>query len=120
MSVQQPPPKVTRVTTVSNISTTSRFPVERASNAQRPPQTRPPQAARPAPVIVSKPSTGVSKEMTPLRISLEAMVKQPGPSAGRRTAPVRMIRPPVHTGGINDPPEGVGSGSPPPGGVKMR
>jgi hypothetical protein len=29
-------------------------------------------------------------------------------------------RPPIHTGGINDPPEGVGSGSPPAGGVKVR
>jgi hypothetical protein len=33
--------------------------------------------------------------------------------------PVRTVRP-IHTGGINDPPEGVGSGQPPAGGVKVR
>lgn len=118
MSVQTPPPKVTKITTVSNVSTTSRFPVERSSNASAPPQTRPPGAPRPAPPVIPKAQQGVagiSKAPTPLRASLEAMAARP---PGHRSVPVR--RPPIHTGGVNDPPEGIGSGSPPPGGVKVR
>ena len=119
MSVQTPPPKVTKLTTVANVSTTRRFPVERSSSATPPPQTRPPGAPRPAPPLVPKAqqgAAGISKAPTPLRASLEALAARP---PGQRSVPVRT-RPPIHTGGINDPPEGVGSGQPPPGGVKVR
>lgn len=119
MSVQITPPKVTKNTTVSNVSTTSRFPVERSSAASAPPQTRPPGSPRPAPPVVPKAqqgAAGISKAPTPMRASLEAMLNR---SPGQRSVPVRT-RPPIHTGGINDPPEGVGSGSPPAGGVKVR
>jgi hypothetical protein len=119
MSVQTPPPKVTKITTVSNVSTTSRFPVERSSNASAPPQTRPPGAPRPVPPVVPKAqqgAAGISKAPTPLRASLEAMAARP---PGQRSVPVRTMRP-IHTGGINDPPEGVGPGQPPPGGIKVR
>jgi hypothetical protein len=123
MSIQQPPLKVARTTTVANLSTSARFPVERSSAATPPPQTRPPQAA--VPVVIEPPvrdTTGlpkVSKEQTPLRASLEALARNSGP--GSRAAPVRLApRRPIHTGGINDPPEGVGAGQPPPGGIKMR
>ena len=117
MSVQTPPPKVTKITTVSNVSTTSRFPVERSSNASAPPQTRPPGAPRPVPPVIPKAqqgTAGISKAPTPLRTSLEAMAALP-PS--QRSVPMRR---PIHTGGVNDPPEGIGSGSPPPGGIKVR
>ena len=116
MSVQTTPPKVTKVTTVSNVSTTSRFPVERSSSASPTPQTRPPATPRPAaPAIPQGAPAGISKAPTPLRASLEAMAARP---PGHRSVPVR--RPPIHTGGVNDPPEGIGSGPPPPGGVKVR
>ena len=123
MSVQTPPPKVTKVTTVSNVSTTSRFPVERSSAATAPPQTRPPGAPRPAPPLVPKAqqgTAGISKAPTPLRTSLEAMAKRPVGIGSNRAVPARMVRPPIHTGGINDPPEGIGPGQPPPGGMKVR
>ena len=119
MSIQTPPPKVTKITTVANLSTTSRFPVERSSAATAPPQTRPPGAPRPAPSIIPKAqqgTAGISKASTPLRASLEAMAARP---PGQRSVPVR-IRPPIHTGGINDPPEGIGAGQPPAGGIKVR
>jgi hypothetical protein len=117
MSVQTTPPKVTRLTTVANVSTTSRFPVERSSSAKTAPQTRPPGPPRPAPPLIPKAqqgTAGISKAPTPLRTSLEAMAARP---PGQRSVPVRS---PIHTGGINDPPEGVGAGQPPPGGVKVR
>jgi hypothetical protein len=117
MSIQTPPPKAAKITTISNVSTTSRFPVERSSSATPPPQTRPPATPRPLPVAAPKArqdTTGISKAPTPLRTSLEAMAARP---AGQRSLP---MRPPIHTGGINDPPEGVGPGHVPPGGVKVR
>jgi hypothetical protein len=119
MSVQTPPPRAAKITTVANLSTTSRFPVERSSAASAPPQTRPPGTPRPAPTLIPKAqqgTAGISKAPTPLRASLEAMAARP---PGQRSVPVR-VRPAIHTGGINDPPEGVGSGQPPPGGVKVR
>ena len=118
MSVQITPLKATKNTTVANVSTTARFPVERSSAASAPPQTRPLGPPRPAPPVVPKAqqgAAGISKAPTPLRASLEAMLKSPG----QRSVPVRT-RPPIHTGGINDPPEGIGSGAPPAGGVKVR
>ena len=118
MSVQITPPRAAKTTTVSNVSTTSRFPVERSSSASTPPQTRPLGPPRQAPPLVPKAqqgAAGISKAPTPLRASLEAMLRHPG----QRSVPVHT-RPPIHTGGINDPPEGVGSGSPPAGGVKVR
>ena len=117
MSIQTPPPKVTKITTVSNVSTTSRFPVERSSSAAPSPQTRPPGPPRQAPALIPKAqqgTAGISKAPTPLRASLEAMAARP---PGQRSMPVR---PSIHTGGINDPPEGIGSGQPPAGGVKVR
>jgi hypothetical protein len=116
MSIQNPPPKVTKITTVSNVSTTSRFPVERSSSASPPPPTRPPAVPRPAPTVIPKAQQGISKAPTALRTSLEAMAARP---PGQRSVPVR-VGPPIHTGGINDPPEGVGAGQPPPGGIKVR
>ncbi|HZK78023.1 MAG TPA: hypothetical protein VFC35_03885 [Gemmatimonadaceae bacterium] len=120
MSIQTPLPKVTKITTVSNVSTTSRFPVERSSSATAAPQTRPPGTPRPTPPLIPKDqqgTAGISKAPTPLRASLEAMAARP---PGQRSVPVRIMRPPIHTGGINDPPEGVGPGSVPRGGVKVR
>lgn len=114
MSVQNPPPKVTKVTTVSNVSTTSRFPVERSSSATPPPQTRPPTPPRPVAPPTSKVTAGISKVPTPMRIALEAMAARP---PGQRSA---LVRRPIHTGGINDPPEGIGAGTVPPGGIKIR
>ena len=114
MSVQTPSPKVTKVTTVSNVSTTSRFPVERSSSATPPPQTRPPATPRPAPAQAPQGTSGISKAPTPLRASLEAMAARP---PGQRSL---RVRPPIHTGGVNDPPEGIGAGQPPAGGVKVR
>ena len=119
MSIQTPPPKVTKFTTVANVSTTQRFPVERSSSASPPPQTRPPGTPRPPPPLIPKSqqgTAGISKAPTPLRTSLEAMAARP---PGQRSVPVRVGRP-IYTGGINDPPEGVGSGQPPPGGIKVR
>jgi hypothetical protein len=117
MSIQTPPPKVTKVTTISNVSTTSRFPVERASNASAQPQTRPPGAPRPVLLVIPKAQqgpAGISKAPTPLRASLEAMLHRP---PGQRSVPMRS---PIHTGGINDPPEGIGAGQPPSGGIKVK
>lgn len=118
MSIQPKPLVTNKVTTVSNISTTARFPVERSSAGTPPPQTRPPQTPRPQPTIVAGVSQGVSKAMTPMRIELEALAAQRRP--GTRAAPMRPLRPAVYTGGHDDPPEGVGSGQPPAGGVKVR
>lgn len=121
MSVQTPPPKVAKTTTVANLSTTARFPVERSSNASTTPQTRPPGTPRPAPPVIPKAqqgTAGISKAPTPLRASLEALAALP-PNQRQRAVPVRVGRP-IHTGGINDPPEGVGPGQPPPGGMKVR
>ena len=112
MSIQPKSPAVARTTTVANISTTQRFPVERSSAGTPPPKTRAPVAARPAPVVVEKPAQGVSKAPSALRDSLEAL-KNPRPGAPR------VLRIPNYNTSA-DPPEGISSGGPPPGGVKMR
>jgi hypothetical protein len=113
MSIPTDPPRTTKVTTVANLSTTQRFPVERSSSATPPPQTRPPVPPRPAPTVISQPNRGVSKAPSALRDSLEAM--KPRPGAG----PARVVRVPTYNN-PGDPPEGIGSGSVPSGGVKIR
>jgi len=115
MSIQTKPPAVSKTTTVANISTTQRFPVERSSAAKPPPQTRPPVAARPAPAPVQSAPQGISKAPSPLRDSLEAM-RHPRPGA---PAQARVIRAPTYNNPV-DPPEGIGSGQPPAGGIKVR
>ena len=125
MSIPTDPPRVTRTTTVANISTTERFPVERSSTGTPPPRTRPvqlppPAAAAPVPSVVttgiskaptSVVTTGISKAPTPLRSSLEAAARSP-----KRMVP-RTVGSPFTSEG---PPEGVGAGRPPPGGFKVR
>ena len=112
MSVPTDPPKATKVTMVANVSTTSRFPVERSSAASAPPQTRPPVPSRPAPVVQQQSApSGISKAPSPLRASLEKAAAQPP-----RAAPSRVIRLGV---GSADPPEGIGRGVPPAGGMKV-
>lgn len=113
MSIETKPPAVTRTTTVANISTTERFPVERADNGSPPPPTRPPATPKmmTVPAALLKGPTGVSKAPTQLRADLEARLRHPGP--------MRHAARPVHTGGVNDPPEGIGRGDVPPGGVKV-
>ena len=117
LSIKTEPLKVNRVTTVSNTSTTTAYPVERADNVQPPPQTRPPQIARPRPPVVPQDQRGVS----PMRQTLEQQLRN------RPATPARPSRPPVIPAGTgggrgpgSDPQEGVGSGSVAPGGVKMR
>lgn len=112
MSIQPKLPAVSKTTTVANISTTQRFPVERSSEARPLPQTRLPVAARPAPAPVQSAPSGISKAPSPLRASLEAMA-HPKPGAAR------VIRAPTYNNPV-DPPEGIGSGQPPAGGVKIR
>lgn len=136
-------------TMVSNISTTEKFPIERADNAKRPPMTReerdvwdtdgpaPPPPA--APVAVSKATTNLRAEleaqlarkkaqaappqrapMSPMRAALEAELaqRQPGGPPVRRAPPPRYASP--YQPGSMDPPENVGAGTPPPGGIKVR
>ena len=112
MSIQPKPPVVSRNTTVANVSTTQRFPVERSSAAKPLPQTRPPVQPQAAAPVVSKPAAGISKAPSALRDSLEA-AKNPRPGQAR------IVRVPTYSTAA-DPPEGIGSGGPPPGGVKVR
>ena len=120
MSVPTNPPVVSKITTVANISTTSRFPVERSSAAKPPPQTRPTPTPT-APIVIPREMheiAGISKAPSPLRESLEAFRKTPQPGA---SVPARRVAPSVNTGpGYRDPEEGIGAGSPPPGGMKIR
>lgn len=112
MSIPTDPPRVTRITTVSNISTTERFPVERSSTGTPPPRTRPVQLPRPAAAApVSSAVTGISKAPTPLRTALETAARSP-----KRTLP-RTVGSPFTSDG---PPEGIGAGHPPPGGFRVR
>ncbi len=114
MSVQPKEPKVTRITTVANISTTQRFAVERSSMASPPPSTRPPIPPRPAPTVIPKDkqgTVGISKAPTALRMSLEQHARPPQ----------RRVIIPMRTGiGNAEPPEGVGPGTVPPGGFKIK
>ena len=149
-------------TMIANISTTKRYPMERADNAQRPPQTREPwdepddEPAPPPPPPPSAPVT-ISKAPSALRRDLEAQLARkraqgPGPApapgnpaVSHAPSPMRMaleaelarrqggVAPPAVRrpmmpriiqgsggGGQYDPPEGVGAGSVPPGGMKVR
>ena len=55
MAIKTDYPKVTRITTVSNVSTTPQFSVERADNAKNPPPTRPAgQPERPRPTVIPR------------------------------------------------------------------
>ena len=112
VSIQPKPPAVSRTTTVANVSTTQRFPVERSSAAKPLPQTRPPVQPQAAAPVVSKPAAGISKAPSALRDSLEA-AKNPRPGAPR------VLRIPNYNTSA-DPPEGIGSGGVPSGGVKVR
>jgi hypothetical protein len=115
MATQSPPPKVAKTTTVANLSTTQRFPVERSSAAKPPPVTRPVVPPKPQVAIPQEAKQGISKAPTPLRASLEAL-RHPRP--GVPVAP-RVLRVPTYNN-PGDPPEGIGSGGVPPGGVKVR
>lgn len=99
-----------RVTTVANVSPTKDYPVERASNAQVPPQTRAAQAPRPtaAPVAQHPVST--------MRRALEAQMQRRPPTRSRPN----VIGAVPGMGGNDGPPEGVGPGKVPPGGIKVR
>jgi hypothetical protein len=126
MSVPTNPPKAAKTTTVANVSTTQRFPVERASTGKPVPQTRPAptEPPRPAPPLIPKDkqgTAGISKAPSALRNSLEQYAhRQPN---GPRGVGARIIRNP---GGVNypspggEPPEGIGSGNVPAGGTKVR
>ena len=133
-------------TMVVNISTTKRFPIERADNEKRPPMTREerdvwdtddPAPAPAASVAVSKAPTNLRAELeaqlarkkaqagvphppSPMRAALEAELarRQGGAAAVRRSPPPRYASP--YSPGSMDPPEGIGSGAPPPGGIKVR
>lgn len=138
-------------TTVSNISTTKRFPIERADNAKVPPMTReerdvwdtddPVPTPAAAPVTVSKAPTPLRAELeaqlakkramatattlvrtavSPMRAALEAELaqRQTGGPPVRRAPPPRYASP--YRPGSMDPPENVGAGTPPPGGIKVR
>ena len=80
-------------TMVANISTTTRFPVERADNATRPPMTREPwdEDDEPAPPPPPPPApVTISKARTPLRDALEAQLaakRAQSPGGGTGGAP---------------------------------
>ncbi len=128
----------TKETTVANISTTARFPIERADNEKRPPMTReerdvwdtddpaPAPAAPKAPsnlraeleaqLAKKKAQASGQHPPSPMRAALEAELarRQRG---GHRPPPPRYASP--YSPGSMDPPEGIGSGQPPPGGTKV-
>ena len=110
-----------KVTTVANISTSQRFAVERSSTGVKPPQTRPPIPPRPAPTVIPKDEQGIkgiNKNPSELRNQLEQYAHRHHPN-GPRSVPVHFGRPGAGTPG-GDPPEGIGGGSVPPGGVKVK
>lgn len=116
MAIQTDPPQANRVTTVSNISTTTRFPVERADNAKRPPQTRPPVAARPQPQPPPPQQAPAAprRDGSPMRDVLQANLRH----RPAHNHPIRGM--PPGSGSGEGPPDGVGRGRIPSGGIKMR
>jgi hypothetical protein len=114
MAIQVDPPQVNRVTTVSNISTTTRFPVERADNAKRPPQTRPPVAARPQPQPPQQAPAAPRRDPSPMRDVLQANLRH----RPAHNHPIRGM--PPGSGNDEGRPDGVGHGTVPKGGVKMQ
>jgi hypothetical protein len=120
MAIKVEPPMGAKETVVANVSTTTRYPVERASNAQPAPRTRPAPINRPPnPTVVAKPQvlTGVS----PMRAALEAELRRKREGQPQRPRPTVIgAAPSAAQRSEEDRREGVGRGSPPPGGIKMR
>ncbi len=106
-----------RETMVCNVSKTTRFPVERADNLKPAPKTRPDpepwDIGEPAPAPVQGPP-----QVSALRADLEKrLASRPNMPAPRNFMQrVAQGTRAADTG----PPEGVGYGAPPPGGVKVR
>lgn len=119
MAVKTELPPVNRVTTVSNVSKTERYPVERADNARTPPKTRPTPPPKPTVIPQDNPQVAVSKERSSMRAELEAQLRN-RPRQPIRPRTVLNVPGFASAGADRGPPDGVGPGSPPPGGIKVR
>jgi len=126
MSVQTDPPKVSRVTTVANVSTSEQHAAERADSQQPVPQTRPDPATqppRPRPKMV--PEHRRHSPPTPLATHHAGRAGQLPVRPPQRRVPTRIVTTeearrlfgPI---AVTDPPEGIGPGTPPKGGMKIR
>ena len=102
-----------RQTTVCNISTTERFPVERADNAKRVPPTRPPYTVKPVerPANADQPNKALQDDLR------ERLAQRPATPTPRNVADRVARGASTYEPG---PREGIGRGEPPPGGVKVR